>query len=555
MLQNQIKARRPKRQDGRSWESLTLFGGPIVGRVALLVKLGARGRICRPLRATFFHQLSSVVQGKMGKKKEERQPLLVSSNEPLNDTYDRSAIPRPDLRNSPDNVVVHLAGGPMEGASTPDGGVPPPPKPPKPDFDPVLNRNLEHPTSNLDTMIHLLKGNIGSGILAMPDAFSNAGLVVGTVGTLIMGVICTHCMHMLVKCAHELCRRSQMPALGFSEVVETAFATGPSVLRPFSHAAKIMVNVFLCITQLGFCCVYFVFVAANLRDVVAHFWIDLDVQVYLGLLLIPMIVLNWVKNLKYLAPVSLFASILTITGLGITFFYMLQGLPRTSSVHAFAPWHKLPLFFGTAIYAFEGIGVVLPLENNMETPQDFSGLTGVLNTGMVIVAALYTSVGFFGYLKYGDHVKGSITLNLPPNDLLAQSVRLMMGLAIFLSYGLQFYVPMNIIWPLIKDKLHTEKAQMYGEYIVRTIIVIFTFVLAALIPDLGAVISLVGAVSSSALALIFPPLIEIITFWKVGLGRYNWILWKDIAIVIFGLLGFGFGSYSSIENILNADKS
>lgn len=178
----------------------------------------------------------------------------------------------------------------------------------------------------------------------------------------------------------------------------------------------------------------------------AHFWVDLDLQVYLGLLLVPMIVLNWVKNLKYLAPVSMFASILTITGLGITFFYMLQGLPRTSSVHAFAPWHKLPLFFGTAIYAFEGIGVVshtflhilysfklifvshyivscflkiqvLPLENNMETPQDFSGLTGVLNTGMVIVAALYTSVGFFGYLKYGDKVAGSITLNLPSGDL------------------------------------------------------------------------------------------------------------------------------------------
>lgn len=54
----------------------------------------------------------------------------------------------------------------------------------------------------------------------------------------------------------------------------------------------------------------------------------------------------------------------------------------------------------------------------MQTPQDFGGLTGVLNTGMVIVACLYTSVGFFGYLKYGERVKvGSITLNLPPNDL------------------------------------------------------------------------------------------------------------------------------------------
>lgn len=54
---------------------------------------------------------------------------------------------------------------------------------------------------NLDTMIHLLKGNIGTGILAMPDAFKNAGLVIGTVGTLFMGIICTHCMHMLVRSA------------------------------------------------------------------------------------------------------------------------------------------------------------------------------------------------------------------------------------------------------------------------------------------------------------------------------------------------------------------
>lgn len=54
----------------------------------------------------------------------------------------------------------------------------------------------------------------------------------------------------------------------------------------------------------------------------------------------------------------------------------------------------------------------------MRTPQDFGGLTGVLNTSMVIVACLYTAVGYFGYLKYGDAVKlGSITLNLPPNDM------------------------------------------------------------------------------------------------------------------------------------------
>jgi proton-coupled amino acid transporter len=52
----------------------------------------------------------------------------------------------------------------------------------------------------LDIMIHLLKGNIGTGVLAMQDAFQNAGLLAGNIGKLLMGINCTHCMHMLVRC-------------------------------------------------------------------------------------------------------------------------------------------------------------------------------------------------------------------------------------------------------------------------------------------------------------------------------------------------------------------
>jgi len=54
---------------------------------------------------------------------------------------------------------------------------------------------------NLDTMIHLLKGNITTGILAMPSTFKNEGLV-GTIGKLLMGIICTHSMHKLVRFAN-----------------------------------------------------------------------------------------------------------------------------------------------------------------------------------------------------------------------------------------------------------------------------------------------------------------------------------------------------------------
>lgn len=52
----------------------------------------------------------------------------------------------------------------------------------------------------------------------------------------------------------------------------------------------------------------------------------------------------------------------------------------------------------------------------MKTPEDFGGLTGVLNSGMVIVVCLYTAFGFFGYIKYGDAVNSVVTLNLPSNE-------------------------------------------------------------------------------------------------------------------------------------------
>ena len=74
------------------------------------------------------------------------------------------------------------------------------------------------------------------------------------------------------------------------------------------------------------------------------------------------------------------------------------------------------MFFGTAIYAFEGIGVILPLENQMATPQDLPGWNGVLNTSMIIVTCLYFAVGFFGYVQYGEGVLGSVTLNLPVEE-------------------------------------------------------------------------------------------------------------------------------------------
>ena len=105
-------------------------------------------------------------------------------------------------------------------------------------------------------------------------------------------------------------------------------------------------------------------------------------------------------------------------GLGIVFYYIFrEPLPLSSSVPWMAESYRLPLFFGTAIFAIEGISVVLPIENQMRSPKDMLGWNGVLSTSMSLVVALYVGMGFYGYLKFGEGIAGSISLNLPPGDM------------------------------------------------------------------------------------------------------------------------------------------
>ncbi|CAF1534142.1 unnamed protein product, partial [Rotaria sordida] len=76
-------------------------------------------------------------------------------------------------------------------------------------------------------------------------------------------------------------------------------------------------------------------------------------------------------------------------------------------------------------------------------------------------------------------------------------------------------------------------------------------IVAALIPNLGLVISLVGAVASTALSVIFPPICESITFWPDNLGRYKWQLILNFLIITFGLYVFIAGTTLSLSNIFN----
>ncbi|XP_049810735.1 proton-coupled amino acid transporter-like protein CG1139 isoform X1 [Schistocerca nitens] len=425
-----------------------------------------------------------------------------------------------------------------------------PEKPGLPAYDPFQERDVSHPNSDVGALAHLLKSSLGSGILAMPLAFRNAGLAFGMVATLVVGYICTYSVHMLVNCSQVLSQRVRQPSLTFAGTAGRAFETGPPALRRYSRAAHNAVDVLLLATYYSMVCVYIVFIATSLRQVLVFYFpedANFDVRLYIVATAPLLLPLCMIRQLKFLAPFSAVANLLICVSFAITLYYIFTDLPPLSSRDSFSSIGQLPLFFSTVIFAVEGIGVVLPVENSMRNPTHFLGCPGVLNIAMGIVIGLYAVIGFFGYLKYGDETEGSITLNLPSAEPLAQAVKVLIAVATIFSYGLQFYVPTEIVMRRMKPRLPHAWANP-AEFGYRFLTVMLTVAVAAAVPDLGPIITLVGAVFASTLGLLCPAVIDSATFWETA--RW-WRHARNAFVCVFSLFALVTGVYASLLDIID----
>ncbi|KAG7267645.1 hypothetical protein CRUP_030391 [Coryphaenoides rupestris] len=248
-------------------------------------------------------------------------------------------------------------------------------------------------------LIHLLKGNLGTGLLGLPLAVHNAGIIC-SVGSLFVlwlkrsSMSYSDTMALAMEHSSYQCFRRATGVGRWWRIPGREHHTGGR------HLARGPVQ----------------------RDGLAGGgcgggggWpgAGSDLRLYMLFFLPFLIALVFLKELRSMAVLCFLANICLAVSVVIIFVYVLSDFRDAWRIPLTAPVGKFPFFFGTAIFAFEGIGVVLPLENQMRDPKRFPL---ALNIGMGIVTFLYVTLGTLGYLHFGESIKGSITLNLPHDN-------------------------------------------------------------------------------------------------------------------------------------------
>jgi len=272
-------------------------------------------------------------------------------------------------------------------------------------------------------VVTIIKCFIGSGVLFLPKAFANGGWLFSTLSFAVCAYMTNICVMKLIACRLKMPPGTDYGAMGF---------------RVAGWWGQAAVNTSLVLSQAGFCCVYISFVARNViqlfNDGPSGCWVQPSALPYFiafeFLILAP---LTWVRRLSSFAPTNLAANCLIACGIAGVLAYSLAGMagapgPRGGgsfppSLPAIAP--NWALMLGTAVYAFEGAGMVVPMVNDLPL-SDRARFPAVFAATLAGVSLLYVVVGLVpymylvGYSTNSDCVSGAascvqdtITLNLP----------------------------------------------------------------------------------------------------------------------------------------------
>lgn len=403
--------------------------------------------------------------------------------------------------------------------------------PPREDTPLVGNVKSNPLSSQPKTFANVFIAVVGAGVLGLPYCFKRTGWVMGLLMIFFVGCLTYHCMMLLVHTRWKL-----ESLTGFSKI--SSFGDlGFTICGP---VGRTVVDVMIVLSQAGFCVSYLIFIANTLANL--YFGSNIWGISAKGLCIwgcFPFqLGLNSIKTLTHLAPLSIFADVVDLGAMGIVMVQDLSIiLKNMSRVRTFGGVSVFFYGMGVAVYAFEGIGMVLPLESEAKDKSKFGRILAI---SMAFIALMYGGFGALGYFAFGEDVKDIITANFG-KGLISTLVQLGLCINLFFTFPLM----MNPVYEIVERRFRD------GNYCIwsRWLLVLVVSLTALLVPNFADFLSLVGSSVCCGLAFVLPTVFHLLVF-KEEMGWKGWT--SDVGIAVVGVVLGISGTWYALAEILLA---
>eukprot|EP00421_Protoceratium_reticulatum_P072621 CAMPEP_0168417734 /NCGR_PEP_ID=MMETSP0228-20121227/31408_1 /TAXON_ID=133427 /ORGANISM="Protoceratium reticulatum, Strain CCCM 535 (=CCMP 1889)" /LENGTH=463 /DNA_ID=CAMNT_0008431599 /DNA_START=98 /DNA_END=1485 /DNA_ORIENTATION=- len=368
-----------------------------------------------------------------------------------------------------------------------------------------------------DVTATTIKSFVGMGILTLPYATTKGGYILGPLFLLLVAWLSHHCMGLLLK----LTSNPNIKAVSF----------GALGMKVAGRWAKVLVESCLILTQYGFAIADLIFIVENVKDVVCvetkHHACPDKTSICIGVLVF-LLPLTWLRSLQVLTVPVLLSNVVLLGGISWVYycaFAQVASAGVAPDIVAFN-WKDMPVFFGCAVFSFEGIGLVLPIQSAMQNPSHFPA---ILRQAMIILGVIFSTFMFLGYVAYGPDTRDMIVFNIPQNKI-TSFLRLFYCLGVFFTYPVMMFPLYAVTESKIRCLKDTTKC--WRSILFRSILVILTGVIGMNIPHFGLFLGFIGSFACSLLAFVLPALFHLIRPDRPqGVAMEDA---KDVGIIAFG---------------------
>ncbi|KAK5136679.1 hypothetical protein LTR08_002332 [Meristemomyces frigidus] len=425
-----------------------------------------------------------------------------------------------------------LAPPPLDAAAIACLASPPPPPPPPPTPPPThRKRHAKHTpppgaASWLSSIVNLLNTIVGAGVLAMPHALANMGILLGTAVILWAGLTAGFGLYLQTRCARYLDR-------GSASFFALSQLTYPN--------AAVLFDAAIAVKCFGVGVSYLIIIGDLMPGVVRGFgygeagW-AVDRQFWVTafmLIVIPLSFLRRLDSLKYTSFIAL-VSIAYLVVLVVYHYAAGDTLPERGAVNVIKWQGAIATLasFPVIVFAYTCHQNMFSILNELTTPTPLRTTT-VVASSIATAASIYILVAITGYLSFGSNVLGNIVAQYTPSAASTIGRAAIVVLVIF-SYPLQVHPCRASLDAVAKWRPASKPGSAGGRAqppppahkfppkgsssalpaemsdlrfaLLTTAIILLSYTVAMTVTSLDKVLAYVGSTGSTAISFILPGL-------------------------------------------------